>query len=268
MVIIAETEIWPNFLRACRQRSVPVMMVNGRISNRSFARYMLIRGWLRRVLADYTLIGMQSEADRRRIEDMGGDPGKIAVLGNLKYDIPGRGKPLDAALGRILSRWNPVWIAASTMAGEEELVLDAFEALRPGFPELTLVIAPRHPERFDAVEATVRRRGLSCLRRTSLSEAAPQVRTRLPARPGRTSFCSTPSASSTPSLNMRASCLWEARWPRPEATTFWSPPGTVNQLSLARTWRTFARWRSFFWKAARRFRSVMARRSPGPFGIS
>jgi 3-deoxy-D-manno-octulosonic-acid transferase len=74
MVIIAETEIWPNFLRACTQRRVPVVMINGRISDQSFARYRLARRWLRKVFEGYTVIGMQSDSDRRRIEAIGADP--------------------------------------------------------------------------------------------------------------------------------------------------------------------------------------------------
>jgi 3-deoxy-D-manno-octulosonic-acid transferase len=175
MVIIAETEIWPNFLRACRRRSVPVMMVNGRISDKSFARYKLIRGWLRRVLADYTMIGMQSETDRQRIEEMGGDPGKVAVLGNLKYDIVSSKRPLDPALSDVLVRWNPLWVAASTMSGEDELVLDAFLNVRTRFPALKLLVAPRHPERFDEVEALVKGRGVSCIRRSALERAEPST---------------------------------------------------------------------------------------------
>src|SRR5688572_3621408 len=86
MVIIAETEIWPNFLRACRRRGVPVVMINGRISDRSFPRYRLVRRWLRQVFEDYTVIGMQSEMDRERIQAIGADPRKVTVFGNLKYD--------------------------------------------------------------------------------------------------------------------------------------------------------------------------------------
>ena len=172
IVIIAETEIWPNFLRVCRQRSVPVMMVNGRISDRSFARYRLIRGWLQRVLADYTMIGMQSETDRVRIEAIGGDPGKVTVLGNLKYDVAAAGRPLDPALAAYLRLRTPVWIAASTMPGEEEFILSAFRELQPKFPSLRLVIAPRHPERFSPVESLVRSRGHSCVRRTALDSDA------------------------------------------------------------------------------------------------
>lgn len=168
MVIIAETEIWPNFLRACRQRRIPVMMINGRISDRSFAGYRWVRRWLPTVLADYTLLGMQSEADRRRMEALGAEPGKVMVLGNLKFDAAGSNRPLDPDLARFLGGWHPIWIAASTMPGEEEMVLDAFAKLKSDHPNVKLIIAPRHPERFDEVEGIVKRRGVQHVRRTCL----------------------------------------------------------------------------------------------------
>src|SRR5207249_3805242 len=109
-VIIAETEIWPNFLRECRIRGIRVMMINGRISDKSFTRYRLVRRWLDRVFKDYTIMGMQSETDRQRIEAIGADPQKVTVFGNLKYDAVALGKPLDAGLAKFLSTWQPIRI--------------------------------------------------------------------------------------------------------------------------------------------------------------
>jgi len=169
MVIIAETEIWPNFLRICRGRDIPVVMINGRISDRSFARYRLARRWLRRVFADYTVMGMQSQTDRMRIEEIGADPRKVIVFGNLKYDVVSTVRPLDTTLAAVLRTWKQVWIAASTMPGEEEFALDAFAELRKTHPQLKLVIAPRHADRFEAVEELVKRRGIECLRRSRLT---------------------------------------------------------------------------------------------------
>jgi 3-deoxy-D-manno-octulosonic-acid transferase len=168
IVIIAETEIWPNFLRVCRDRGIPVVMINGRISDRSFGRYLLVRRWLARVFADYTVIGMQSEMDRQRIEAIGADPHKVTVFGNLKYDVPGASRPLDVTLVQVLQSWKQVWIAASTVDGEEEAVLDAFAKLHPIRTDLKLVIAPRHTARFAAVEEMVKRRGFTCMRRTQI----------------------------------------------------------------------------------------------------
>jgi 3-deoxy-D-manno-octulosonic-acid transferase len=171
-VIIAETEIWPNFLRVCRTRGVRVVMINGRISDRSFARYRVVRRWLRRVFEDYTLIGVQSETDRARIEAIGADPQKVAVFGNLKYDVLQTDRPVNSDVGGLLASWKQVWIAASTMPGEEELILDAFAQVRQTHPDLKLVIAPRHPERFDAVYTLMQRSGL-VIRRTAIAGGDP-----------------------------------------------------------------------------------------------
>jgi 3-deoxy-D-manno-octulosonic-acid transferase len=172
MVIIAETEIWPNFLHACRARDVRVVMINGRISDRSFPRYRVVRRWLRRVFEDYTIIGMQSETDRQRIEAIGANPTKVTVFGNLKYDVLTAARPVDMALARCLENWSQVWIAASTMPGEDELVLDAFVQVRGEHPDLRLVLAPRHPGRVDSVEALVMLRHLTVLRRTDLANSS------------------------------------------------------------------------------------------------
>jgi len=172
LVLIAETEIWPNFLRECRRRGIRVVMVNGRISDRSLPRYRVVRRWLKRVLDDYTLLGMQTEADRERIESIGADGRKVEVFGNLKYDALDVQHTLPPDVSAMLSSLHPLWIAASTMPGEDELILEAFAEVRKRHPDLTLLIAPRHPDRFDAVERTIRDRGFSCTRRTRLERGA------------------------------------------------------------------------------------------------
>jgi 3-deoxy-D-manno-octulosonic-acid transferase len=168
MVIVAETEIWPNFLRACRARHTRVVMINGRISDKSFSRYRLARRWLRRVFEDYTIIGMQSETDRQRVEAIGADPRKVTVLGNLKYDAVGSTGGVENALATFLKDWNPLWIAASTMPGEEQVVLDAFDEIRKSHPTLKLLIAPRHAHRFDAVAEMIKARNQPMVRRTRI----------------------------------------------------------------------------------------------------
>ena len=168
MVIVAETEIWPNFLRACRNHGTRVVMINGRISDKSFSRYLLARRWLRRVFEDYTVIGMQSETDRQRIEAIGADPRKVTVFGNLKYDAATSNGSVENALAAFLNGWNPLWIAASTMAGEDEIVLDAFKQVLKSCPNLKLLIAPRHADRFDIVGELIKGRHLHLLRRTQL----------------------------------------------------------------------------------------------------
>src|SRR5688572_2238424 len=172
LVLIAETEIWPNFLRECRRRGIRVVMVNGRISDRSLPRYRVVRHWLKRVLDDYTMLGMQTEVDRERIESIGADGRKVTVFGNLKYDVVDVHHSLPADLSAILSSLPKLWIAASTMPGEDELALDAFAEVRKRHPDLTLLIAPRHPHRFDSVERIIRDRGFRCTRRTRLEREA------------------------------------------------------------------------------------------------
>jgi 3-deoxy-D-manno-octulosonic-acid transferase len=172
LVIIAETEIWPNFLRACRRRAVPVVMINGRISDRSFPRYKLVSWWLPRVFADYTMLGMQSETDRRRIEAIGASPEKVTVFGNLKYDVDGAESAPEPALAGFLRSWKRVWIAASTMPGEDEIVLEAYRGLREMFPDLKLLIAPRHPERSDDIRQAAQRLGMDCVARTAIGAAS------------------------------------------------------------------------------------------------
>jgi len=128
----------------------------------------MVRHWLRRVFEDYTIIGMQSETDRQRIEAIGADPQKVTVFGNLKYDVVSATKPLDPDLISFLADWRHVCIAASTMPGEEDFVLDAYSELLKKHSDLKLIIAPRHAERFAAVEELVKSRGFSCIRRTQL----------------------------------------------------------------------------------------------------
>lgn len=178
LVVIAETEIWPNFLRECRRRDIPVALLNGRISDRSFPRYRWIRRWLGTIFKDYALLGMQSELDRQRIESLGAPPKIVRVLGNLKFDSTATAMQLDSNLAQLLREKQPLWIAASTTSSgaagipdEEEFVLKAFVALREKYPALKLLLAPRHPERFDPVEKIVRSHGLDCVRRSSRASA-------------------------------------------------------------------------------------------------
>jgi 3-deoxy-D-manno-octulosonic-acid transferase len=172
LVLIAETEIWPNFLRECRKRNIRVVMVNGRISDRSFPRYRVVRRWLKRVLDDFTLLGMQTEIDRERIESIGADGRKVTVFGNLKYDALDVQQTLAPELSNLLEQLPKLWIAASTMPGEEEQILDAYSTVRAKHPDLTLLIAPRHPDRFAEVERIIGSRGFRCARRSRLERGA------------------------------------------------------------------------------------------------
>jgi 3-deoxy-D-manno-octulosonic-acid transferase len=171
--IALETELWPNLLRALRRAGVPAVLANGRISDRSYRRYRLVRGLFRRVLDDVALFCMQSEEDARRVISLGARPERVLVTGNLKMEAP----PGDAGAERLWRRLlhlgdAPIVVAGSTHRGEEALVLDAFLAVRPAADGLRLVLAPRHPERLDEVEGLVRARGLVAVRRSRVSPGA------------------------------------------------------------------------------------------------
>jgi 3-deoxy-D-manno-octulosonic-acid transferase len=182
LFIMMETEIWPNLLRACRRQGIKTMLVNGRISSRSYPRYRLARGFFRNVLADVDRFCMQSDESARRIVDIGADPAKIIVTGSLKFDslempamAAGRGAGRVLRYFRIPSS-RPVFMAASTLKGEEAPVLTAFAALRRLHPSALLIIAPRKPERFGEAEALARAEGFRVVRRTQLAvDAEPRA---------------------------------------------------------------------------------------------
>ena len=170
-----ETELWPNLLRTLAARGVPAMVANGRLSDRSFRRYRLVRGAMRRVLADVSVFGMQSDEDARRVIALGATPERVVVTGNVKHEaLP---DPAGAAdLWRRLAGLAPrqmVWIAGSTHRGEEGAVLDAHVAARATRPDLALIIAPRHPERVGEVISLVTARGFTAVRRSELPGAVP-----------------------------------------------------------------------------------------------
>jgi 3-deoxy-D-manno-octulosonic-acid transferase len=174
LFIMMETEIWPNLLRACRRTGVRTMLVNGRISSRSYPRYRLARPFFRRVLAHVDRFCMQGDESARRIIDMGADPARVVVTGSLKFDSlegPGTSAAADRGRNRVLRYFRinpsrPVLIAASTLKGEEEPVFEAFQRIRARLPETLLIIAPRKPERFDEVEQIARRGGWNVGRRS------------------------------------------------------------------------------------------------------
>ncbi len=170
MVVIAETEIWPHFLRACKHRKIPVLWVNGRISDQSYPRYLWIRGLLKKILRSYTAIGMQSELDRKRVLALGADPNKVFIIGNLKYDISSLNRSLPEDIVKELATSDLLWIAASTMPLEEKMVLEAFSQLIVKYPRLKLLIAPRHPDRFDEVETLIAKSGYLYARRSQLQK--------------------------------------------------------------------------------------------------
>ena len=175
LFIMMETEIWPNLLRACRARGVKTVVINGRISSRSYPRYRLIRPFFRRVLADVDRFCMQSDESARRLIDLGADPARVSVTGSLKFDaleLPtatAHGKPRERVLRFFrISVNRTVLIAGSTMKGEEAAVLRAFARIKETQPGALAVIAPRQPERFGEVERLARDAGFVTVRRSEL----------------------------------------------------------------------------------------------------
>jgi len=159
-VLIVETEIWPNLLRLCARRGVPVLMVNGRISVRTYPRYRALGSFLRRALQDVRLFGMQSGEDADRIKGLGAPAGRVRVTGNLKFDLPPARGDRDGLRRRLgLPATATLFVAGSTAAGEDEPVLRAFRAVREADASARLVLAPRHPENFAPGEDAARAAG-------------------------------------------------------------------------------------------------------------
>ena len=174
-VLIMETELWPNFLRECKARQIPVALVNGRISRQSYGRYGLIKFFLRRVLASLSIAVMQSETDAQRLQALGMPADKLFTAGNLKFDADG-GSDLGETTAEIAERFGlqsgvPLVLAASTHAPEEEIILESFKQLRTK-QEARLLIAPRHPERFNEVASLIQNSGLSWTRRMDIADTS------------------------------------------------------------------------------------------------
>ena len=171
LLVLAEGELWPNAVRAARERGAKVAVINARMSPRSFSRSLRVAGLLRRFV--YRLVdrfAVQSEEYAERFRQLGVDHSKIAVTGSVKY---------DGAMGERKSFLFPspargkgslIWVAGSTHAPEERIVLDAFANLRLRFPALHLILVPRHPDRFEDVATLIESTGIPFVRRSQLSE--------------------------------------------------------------------------------------------------
>ena len=174
LVIIVETEIWPNFIRYARKGGAPVVLANGRISDRSFPRYLKLKGLFGPVLAGVDAFCMQSAEDARRISAIGAPQERVFAAGNLKYDIAARilsVQERNAARNRyLIPPGMPVVVAASTHPGEEEAVIAAYRTLLAEGRSLFLILVPRHPERAGAVSELLSRAGFPHGLRSRLSD--------------------------------------------------------------------------------------------------
>ncbi len=169
-IVLFETEIWPNFIRSASRKNIPVLIVNGRISERSFRYYRLFPWIFRRTLARINRIGMQTGADAERVVALGADPRVVQVCGNMKFDSvsePPSGEQVEEIRQALsLPKEAILIVGGSTHEGEEAALLKAFQRLRARNPDIYLLLAPRHPERFDDVETLIRNEGFEVVRRS------------------------------------------------------------------------------------------------------
>jgi len=176
LLLIAETELWPNLLRSCGRKDIPVVLFNGRISQKSFQRYLLLKFFFKQCLKYVSLFLMQTEEDRRRIIEIGGESQKTRTVGNLKFDqtFPSFTREAMGEMAKAIGfrGKEKVFIAGSTHSGEEEVLIVLYKELKKMHPHLVLILAPRHLERLEEVERILKKESLSWLRKTSLSASA------------------------------------------------------------------------------------------------
>ncbi len=177
-LILTESEIWPNLIRACDWRGVPVFLINGRVSDRSAPRYRMLRGWFGPVLRLFRRQLVQSELDRQRLLDAGADPDRVQVMGSVKFDVSHRDSERERAAAELLRRLDmgegcTILLGGSTWPGEEAILLDIYKKLLPQHPALRLVLIPRHFERADAAAAAISSAGFTCVRKSLLNEGVP-----------------------------------------------------------------------------------------------
>ena len=174
LLVIIETELWPNLLHSACRAGVPVLIASGRLSERSTRRYAAMPGLLAPSMRANVWVGAQSQADAARFLRLGARSERVHVVGNIKFDrlVPDSQRERGVALRAQYASGRSVWVAGSTQPGEEALVLQAQQQLlRLDMPPL-LVLAPRHPQRFDEVAGLVERLGLRCVRRSAAKSVA------------------------------------------------------------------------------------------------
>jgi 3-deoxy-D-manno-octulosonic-acid transferase len=170
LVAIAETELWPNFVRRAKRQGSQLALINGRMSERSFRRYRRFRPLLRRLLERFDLLAVQTEKDQERFQALGANPQRIKVIGNVKADAPVEADlaPLRAELR--LDPERPVWVAGSTRPGEEEIVLEAFQEVLRAQPSALLILAVRHLDRVREIQRLLGEKRLAYALRSRVSK--------------------------------------------------------------------------------------------------
>lgn len=171
-IVIAETEIWPCLVTKANKRGIKVYTINGRISPHSYEGYKKIKMLLSPVINRYEKIYMQSEADRERMIEIGANPEKVAVMGNLKFDIEKNltEEEIEKYENELKTRNYRVLIAASTHKGEDEIVIKAYKKLREKHSDARLLLVPRHPQRFDEVANLMKNEGMNSGRRSKQAD--------------------------------------------------------------------------------------------------
>jgi 3-deoxy-D-manno-octulosonic-acid transferase len=165
--ITIETELWPALFSALKKNASRIIILNGRISNKSFKGYRRLSFFMKKLLAYVDFLYMQGEADAEKIEAIGADKNRVRVMGNFKYDISFDASGALDWLENINSR---ILLAASTHKGEEEIILNAYDSIKQTCPDLKLIIAPRHPERFKEAEEILKKRNLNFIRRSMINK--------------------------------------------------------------------------------------------------
>ena len=177
IAVIFETELWPNLYHECGRRRVPLVLASARLSPRSMGRYRRFLSLFREVLSNRVTIAAQGEGDAERFRSLGADPQRTHVTGNLKFDfaVPANVKTKGAELRERYAAGRPVWVAGSTHAGEEAIVLEAHRQVRKAHPGAILVLAPRHPQRFNEVASWLEKQNARFIRHSQPSARTPDL---------------------------------------------------------------------------------------------
>jgi 3-deoxy-D-manno-octulosonic-acid transferase len=174
LAVIFETELWPNLYRECGRRRIPLVLASARLSARSVGRYRRLGALFRDTLSQAHVVAAQGAGDAERFQALGADPASTHVTGNIKFDfeLPEGLAARGAQLREQFAPGRPLWVAGSTHGGEEQTVVEAHRRVRDTHPEALLVLAPRHPARFEEVAQALRHTGLSFVRRSQAEASA------------------------------------------------------------------------------------------------
>lgn len=177
LVLVMETEVWPNLLAACERRGIPVVLANARLSQNSARGYARLGAFARRTFARFSVIAAQAQADAARFIELGAPAERVQVTGSIKFDLhlPASLREQAEVMRRLWGCERPVWVAASTHEGEEEQLLAVHRQVCAEVPGTLLVLVPRHPDRFDRVAGLIAREALALARRSTREPCTPST---------------------------------------------------------------------------------------------